>query len=139
MPKHAQLALKLFAVQKCSISIVDTKELMVLCDDFGAASVIENKVLDVIQQGFLLAKSLNIIFQTDAVFLDGLSVWVFFFIMHFQPLEEELIPGTEAAEARLHSVGKHTDLVVVKEIRDVLQIIFQINVIGVLHRNIAVF
>ena len=55
MPKHAQLALKLFAIKKSIIGVVDAKELVVFCDNLCTAAVVKDKVFNVVKQNVLFA------------------------------------------------------------------------------------
>ena len=139
MPEYTQLAFQFFTTQESIVSVIYTKELVVLCNDLCSAAVVKNEVLYVIQQIVRFTKTGNKILQTGAVLSDSFSVRVFFFILHLQPFKEELIPSGKATQTSFHTIGQNTNLVVVKQIWTVLQIVLQVDVICVFHRNIAVF
>ena len=139
MPEYTQLAFQFLTMQESIVSVIYTKELVILCNDLCSAAVVKNEVLYVIQQIVRFAKTGNKILQTGAVLSDSFSVRVFFFVLHLQPFKEELITCRKATQASFHTIRQNTNLIIVEQIWDVLQIVLQIDVIGVLHRNITVF
>ena len=133
MPEHTQLTFQFLTAQESIIGVVYTKELVVLCNDFYSAAVVKNEVLYVIQQILRFTKTGNKILQAGAIFSDGFSVRVFFFVLHLQPFKEELITCGKAAQASFHTIRQNTNLVVVEQIWNVFQIILQVDVVGILH------
>ena len=112
---------------------------MIFCNDFSSAAVIENKVFYVVQKVFRIAQSIDKIFQACTAFPDRLSVGIFLFALYFQPFKEKFIPCGKASQAGFHPVGQYADLVIMEQVRNIFQVTFQVDVIGILHRNIAVF
>ena len=112
---------------------------MILCNNLCSAAVVKNEVLYIIEQILRFTKAGNKILQTGAILSNGFSVRVLFFVLHLQPFKEELIPCSKTTQTSFHTIRQNANLVVVEQIRYILQIIFQIDVIGILHRDIAVF
>ena len=139
MPEYTQLAFQFFTTQESIVGVIYTKELVVLCNNLCSAAVVKNEVLYVIQQIVRFTKTGNKILQTGAVLSDGFSVRVFFFVLNLQPFKEELITCSKATQASFHTIRQNTNLVIVEQIWNVLQIILQVDVIGILYWNVAVF
>ena len=136
--QHAQLTFQSITTQESIVGFVHAKELMILCNDLCSAAIVKNEVFYVIQKIFWLTKTGNKKLQTDTVLSDSFSVQVLLFILNLQLFKEKLIPCSKVSEASFHTIRQNTNLVVVEQIPYILQIILQINVIGFLHRDIAV-
>ena len=139
MPENAEFSMQIFTIQKRRERIVHAKKLIIFGDNFYASPIIQNKILNIVQQRLRSTETVDKIFQTDAFLPDSLSIRVFLFIVHFQPLKEKLVTGVKSAKSCLRRVGKNTNLIIREQKRYVFQIVFQINIIGVFDRDIAVF
>ena len=143
MPEDAQLALQLRTVSHRLHQIVYAEILMILGDDLALLVAEHDEVFDVIDQALLAKQTVNEIPHGTLAncrrFLDCFSVRMLFLGVHLQPLKEVVVSRIKGADSRFQPVGKDTDLIERKEIRNIPQIVFQINVIRFLHLDDAVF
>ena len=112
---------------------------MILCNNFSSSAIIQNKVFYIIQQIIRFTESGNKIFQACTAFFNCFSVGIFLLTFYLKPFKEKLISCRKTPQAGFHPVGQHANLIIMEQVWNILQVIFQVDVIGILHRDITVF
>ena len=116
---------------------------MVLCDNLDSLIFKENEVFYIINESIFVKKTVNKI--SDGAILDIIcckncfSVQFFFFTVNLEPFKEIVVGCIKCTKLCFQSIGKHTNLIERKEIRNISHVIFQILVVGFLDLNNAVF
>ena len=133
MPEDAELAIVELARGVGIDRFVDAEILVVARQDLGGAPagvVKEDEVFKQVEEVFLFADAAQHGFQRDAAGL---------LLVQTLPLMEKLVLAAEGADLGLHAVGEHQESVVIKELRDRVQIIPVVVGVGVLHVHRGVF
>ena len=116
---------------------------MVLCDNFDSLILKENEIFYIINKSIFVEKTINKI--SDGAILDIIrskncfSVQFFFFAINFEPFKEIIVCSIKCTKLCFEPIGKHTNLIERKEIRNISHVIFQILVVGFLDLNNAIF
>ena len=116
---------------------------MVLCDNFDSLILKENEIFYIINQSIFVEKTVNKI--SDGAILNIIrskncfSVQFFFFAINFEPFKEIIVCSIKCTKLCFESIGKHTNLIERKEIRNISHVIFQILVVGFLNLHNTIF
>ena len=127
MPEHPQLAIIKLS---CSIRfhcLIYAKILVITCKYLSCVTtrmVIQNKIFKQIKKVFLLADTTKHCFKSYTTFI---------LLRKTLPFMEKFKLTSESTHLCFHTVGKHKKSIVIKQVRNRIQIICIIVIIGILH------